>query len=396
MTSKNSYKFKNATDAKILSDQKKYVYEIGYEVFGPVMYSFCEWINKNSNGKNLLFVSREGEVFKEFYDIMYPQNEGRIIYLSRSAVVQGMAYLIIKKCPTSEAAKSIYIRRHECICEVFKRIGVDVQRYLNELKECGLKPNDKYDMRINAFIEQNRTRLLSDTYESYKYFKKYTDDFLKKDFLLVDIGWQGSMQNLIEKYISLSNLQISAEGLYFGIMDDKNKKGFLFTENNKMCQDVLCFSGLLEILMMPDHGSVINYIYENNEINPVFSDFEFTFEKHQIIKCCQNGIRDYIKKINSDKKEKIDNKKIIKRFIEFGCEPSKLTIRYFGSLELFENGQSKSLINNVSFFHFRKWFYSFLDTKWKTGYLKNTFVIRFPYNKLVSIIRRISDKHPYM
>lgn len=374
---------------QLLNPSGDYLYNIGYGIFGPVMFEFCRWIHGHDEDGKLLFLSREGEFIKQCYDIMYPYNDADVIYFSRKAVLQGTAYLLLQNDSTEEFCSRICLERYENIRDVFRRLGLNAEKYEEEIRRYGLSLEDRYNDDIRPFFKENRDSLMKDMKAYHDVFEGYLTSHLKRKNVLVDIGWEGRMQTFLGSYLELKHSEIEIKGLYFGIKNKKSKQGFLFEENKKCCQDILCFSGLLEIIMMPCHGSTIGYRKEGDEVVPIFDSLEFTEMAYDKIKRIQNGIQDLIRKCTPMLPcQCFEKENVSKRMIRFGCHPDKNAIQELGSLELYENGETHSLIGEMSLKKLKKIPEGFIYSKWKSGYLKKLFCMDLPYEYLISYLRK--------
>ena len=369
-----------------------YLHHIGYHILGPVLFEFCRWLHEQKQEDRLLFLSREGEFVKQCYDLMYPQNEARILYLSRKAVVQGTAYVLLGKCSIEEFCLMIRFDRYERIEQVFRRLGLNAQKYVKELNLYGLSPKDKYSYKMKPFFERYHNLLLADMSACHELFTEYLSKNLEQQNVLVDIGWEGRMQNLLCRYLELIQSKIKIKGLYLGIKSNKERQGFLFEGNGKLCQDVLCFSGLLEVLMMPHHGSTIGYKREGAEVMPIFDTLEFTQTAYRKIEQVQNGIKDFVRGHTPVLPEQsFEKEAVINRMVHFGCHPDKRALQELGMLELYENGEKHCLIGDISWRNLKDLPEAFLYSKWKAGFLKKLFYFDLPYEQLIGWLRRKAE-----
>ena len=122
---------------------------------------------------------------------------------------------------------------------------------------------------------------------------------------------------------------------------------------------------------------------KNKEIVPIFDKTEFSLDSSKIIQDIQKGIIKYIR----DNKTNIDNINkdiIIKEMNKFGNNPSLSDIKYFQ-----DNGKVYHLIEKPKL---NKLISNFINTKWKTAYLKRIFKIKLPYNKMVIYLRKLKEK----
>lgn len=368
------------------------LYNLGYSVLGPVLFAFCKWVRSYSGRGKMLFLAREGEFFKRCYDILYPGNKGEVLYLSRKSVIQGTAYILLRDWQADKFHEFVNIERGERIEEVFRRLGLDAHQYEMLLAEECLTTDDLYDKRIVPFFQKNGSVLLNDMEPNYELFQAYLDEHLASENVLVDIGWKGRMQDFLQRFIESSGSQVRLSGLYLGVCGGGNKQGFLFDRENKRSHDIRCFSGLLEILMMPEHGSTIRHEAQGETITPVFDSFEFSEEHYEKIKRVQRGIEELIEQYRPYLNcSCVDLEQAVKRMVRFGCHPSRKLMKELGPLELYENGSTHRLIEHMSLLRPKELYKGFFYSKWKSGYLKENFVVDLPYEIMIGFARRIMD-----
>lgn len=377
-------------DKEDLSASEDSLYNFGYSVLGPVLFEFCKWVRQYEGRGRMLFLAREGEFLKQCYDILYPDNKSKILYLSRKSVMQGTAYTLLQNLAAEEFYHLINIERRERIKDVFHRLGLDATQYNTLLFEEQLTPDDLYDGRIIPFLKKNRDMLMKDMEPKHELFRAYLEEHLALNNVLVDIGWKGRMQNFLQRYIEVSGGNVKLSGLYFGIRSGSEyKQGFLFDSENKRCHDVLCFSGMLEILMVPGHGSTIWYEAHDGTIIPVFDQFEFSEEDYKRIRRVQRGVENMFQEhILYRDCQCFDIEQATKRLVHFGCHPPRQFMKEIGPLELYENGNTHRLIEHTSLLHPKEFYKGFFYSKWKSGYLKENFVLDLPYERLISLVRR--------
>lgn len=366
------------------------LYNFGYSILGPVLFEFCKWIRQYEGQKKLLFLAREGEFLKQCYDILYPDNKGEILYLSRKSVIQGTAYTLLKGSAVDKFCGLVNIERRERIEEVFRRLGLDAHQYDTHLAEEQLTPDDFYDERIIPFFKKNRDVILKDMEPNHEQFQAYLEEHLAPRNVLVDIGWKGRMQDFLQRYIEACGRNDKLSGLYFGLCGgSEGKRGFLFDSENKRCHDMLCFSGLLEILMMPEHGSTIRHEACNGMIVPVFDRFEFSKEDYDKIRRVQRGVEDmFQERVPYRDCSVVDINRAAERLVHFGCHPPKSFMEKMGTLELYENGAAHRLIEHATLLHPKEFCKGFFYSKWKSGYLKSNFVVDLPYERVIGLVRR--------
>ena len=387
----NGYDIKN----EVLKLEEKYdikndYYNIGFNIFGVLLYEFCKWIKDNTDkNSQLLFVSREGEFIKRCFDILYPDNNSKIIYFSRNSVIRGTADKILKRYSLYELTKIISIKRNETVEELFNRLGINAVKYKVKLAGFGINLNDTISPKLDYFYDKYKNDLITDL-EKNNQFKKYLLQEFQEDNILVDIGWKGSMQDLLSKYMKIVNLNKKIKGLYLGVMNNTNKKGFLFDNNDYICQQILNYSGLLEIIMMPNYGSVVGYKYEQNIIKPIFNKIEFSDNSLMIIQEIQKGILAFLENMKTSKnKLEFDKNTVCSNLNLFASNPKLQYIKCLENLDFYDNGKTYHLIEPIRITKIKE---NFINTKWKTAYLKKMLKINLPYDKIVIFLRKLKDK----
>lgn len=371
-----------------------YYYDFGFKIFGPVMYSFCQWLKENideNKDRKILFVSREGEIIRQFYSVLYGKEVGEIIYLSRKSILSGASSILLEKYNVSQLIKAVSLKRNETVGDFLKRLGLELSNYNEELKSNGIdKDNLLSSADIEKFFEANKEKILQELKKASVNFDQYLKDNLAEENLLIDIGWKGSMQDLLSKYLELIDSLKEIQGLYLGATNGQNKKGFLFSKNDELCQETLNYAGLLETILMPEHGSVLGYQRKNGKSKPIFDKNEFSDDSMEKIQKIQQGVASFISLMREFGRDLILNlEKSNQELNRFGNAPTLKDIKMLGGLDFYDNGK-KYYLAKVEWRRLRG---SFLDSKWKTAFLKQMLKIKLPYDKIVIGLRRVGDKN---
>ncbi len=384
----NSFHYNNSNLTK-----SEYCEIFGREILSPVVFEFCHWLHNRYSKENLIFLSREGCVLCEYYNLLF-STKYEPIFVSRKSVIKGIAYKYLQNDRLSDLYNISSHEYHETVFDFSQRIGIDYNNHKKLFERNGFFENSLVNNELFKFIEGNKTKFISDLYKNQNLLKGYLINFFcnSRVNVLVDIGWSGSIQNIIsEFYEEDKNLKIY--GAYLGINNTLNKSGFLFNSKDNTCNNVLCFSGLLEILFMPKIGSVLGYKDDKNssKIFPVFDKFEFSDESFNIVKDIQLSVKKSLAQLSDLSAESIFNKnEIVKRLVDFGCKPQQSSLNLFKDLKLYDNGHEYNLLCHYSFKDYIKLskFYSdFRNSKWKSGFLRHIFKVNLPYYKLLNFFR---------
>lgn len=196
-------------------------YEYGFVYGGLFVVGYCSFIHDyymKNNMDKLLFLSRDGDILKQVYDYLYPQDVTEYVYWSRRAATKLMA----------NYDKYDYFRRfihHKVnadysIGDILK--GMELDNLIADLPDeisVSTKLTDNNAVKLQKFIEANWDKVIF-SYENeqegaIKYFKDIVKD--AKKLCAVDIGWAGSgaisMSYLMEK---VWNFDCSLTGIIAG------------------------------------------------------------------------------------------------------------------------------------------------------------------------------------
>lgn len=176
-------------------------FNIGYCVFGPVIYDFIEWLYDQSvNYDELWFLSREGWLLKKVFDI-YCNSRGK-------AFVNTKYFLSSRR-----AASAAAIKEEKDIKEIlsqYYRGSVD-----NLIKSrLGITINYDFYVEMPRDIEQvmsyvNINEVIDKAERERINYIKYCSSFSDNNIAVVDIGYSGTIQYYLSKL-----LNIKIDGLY--------------------------------------------------------------------------------------------------------------------------------------------------------------------------------------
>lgn len=203
-----SNKMYNGTESKSME------YEYGYIYGGLFVLGYCDFIHTyciQNKVDILLFLSRDGDILKQIYDVMYPEDVTKYVYWSRKAATIQMA----------DEDKHDYFRRflyHKInqgytLADILKSMQLDfLAEELKEWKEIWLKKDDIdhnvafIDLRpgdeitdknahlLRCFIEAKWDKVINVYSSQNVAAKKYYSEILNGTHkaVAVDIGWAGS------------------------------------------------------------------------------------------------------------------------------------------------------------------------------------------------------------
>lgn len=371
-------------------------YGIGYRRFGNLFSAFKIWLDDNmdtSEYDHIFFLAREGLFLKKIYGLDKATDDSIYLYVSRRSLTVPRLYHNNKY----EDLEKIIVFSSAFTAKTFlNRLGLE-KTDEEILNKTGISP--AHIFYKNSYLSDEKLRNLYAVFYDEIVLNAKSEwtnliQYLKNNSFegrvaIVDIGWNGTMQNALQNIINEANLAVNRlDGYYLGINAQNIKhgsaRGFLYEnkENNNSIK-VAGSYGLFELITLAHHGSVKCYssdkynspiLYEyNNDV-----DINNDLKKIEIL---QEGILDYVK--NNVSGNDIDWNIFI--------EPSKSDIKFLGNLPFFDANYSR-LINSSDLIKYltnpRKFKEDFYLSVWKIGFLKKIFKLQLPYYKVYEKMKK--------
>ena len=195
-------------------------YEYGYAYSGIFVLGFCNFIRGiqlRHGADKILFLARDGDLLKQVYDKLYPDDNTEYFLWSRLAAV--------KLCFPINTHD--FIRRfvyHKCgkgytAAELLKQMELD-----EIIESCTLKSTvitEKNYGQLGRFIIDNREKIAEIYDGQTRGAKKYFNETLSscKRVLAVDVGWAGSGGAAIGALCKEWGLDVDVIGIIAGTND---------------------------------------------------------------------------------------------------------------------------------------------------------------------------------
>ena len=247
----------------------------------------------------------------------------------------------------------------------------------------------------------------------YEILKYLNDNKVYGRFGVVDIGYGGSMQRYLQQALTQLGINHDISGFYLGVADFYTKNmlpevklelnGYLFDfQHNVNAEDMRSsFVGLFETLFLEQNGSVKRYVCRGNEVQAERYPYEYeengkpTMDLINIRKV-QKGALDFIIRASEDKNLSILECKPEEYFYgiyKVGTDPKLDDLKLFGEISFYDEGVIKKLASPESILHYLKCpkelKNDFLQSRWKTGFLKRMMKVKLPYQKIYMRLRNM-------
>lgn len=293
----------------------KMIYDYGYSIISPILIEYVSWIlneSKKKNIKKIYFLARDGYVLKLIAEKLIIKNDMdikcRYLYCSRHSL-RNASYHIIDN---SEAIKYIFSNTLKVtIKTIFERCSFDDYQTEKLIKKLNIQDINKelsteeYKKLKNDLASENL--FWSFLYENSKlryariisYFIQ--EDVLRDDFVIVDSGWAGSIQQSLNTILKNENFNNKIIGFYFGMynsiktIDCGDYNTFYFNKYKFTMDKIMFNNNLFECMLAAPHGMTVDFIKKNNNdiTLPVFKE-KRTEKEISLVNMQIKGILDYV------------------------------------------------------------------------------------------------------
>lgn len=286
---------------------QKYIedyYTLGYVGYGAIICNYIIWLAehvKQYNAKTVLFIAREGHVFKPLFEMMqkhdHELNSVKTVYLlgSRRALSVASifepedAYQMLKTGYYGTVKKLFYNRFGLSVEDEFSEHVIALPGDFN----VGCSLVDYYWDKIKGIAEIERRLYL-------KYINELNID-LGNPVVIADIGYAGSAQYYLSKL-----LEKSLHGVYMGINDQRlpehikgNSMVGLYCKGENLAETssiMYKYHIGLEAVLTAPQGQFLHFkCDEKDKIMPVYDTLFRNEEQLQHLQEIHNGIIDYMK-----------------------------------------------------------------------------------------------------
>ncbi len=401
------------------------------ENFEHIIFSLYSFIEKlyfdllKNNQEEVIFLSREGEFLKKLFDIYVSKISNKSIESKYAIVSRKSTYLPSLK-NIKEENFSTLLKQYSYISvkDFLRSLNFDENEISEVIKIVIDKPKENLkkeyllnkkevkkiseiltldsNIKVAFFDKSNVYKRLTKNEKFVEIFEKkrvdqkqkFRDYFNQitssKNVALVDIGWNGSIQDNIQRILGKD---YNITGYYLGLQKrdniyEKTKKGLIFSNvPQKSCNFKLYSTNrsIYEILLGASHGSANNYVEKDGLVVPALFSKK---EERDIYENCISKIQKDMLEVFSNLCDLFSNgfynnlmyqKLFNKIHFNMMFSPKKEQIKFFNSVYHYENfgvfeftsfnstkkiGLKRKIKEYLKFFlKFNSYFY---DTFWPT------------------------------
>lgn len=388
----------NAYRYKADYSRNKY-YSIGYNKMGCFFDGFAKWIQTNLVKKkydHVFFLSREGLFLQKICFSRIGEIDSEYLYVSRRSLTVPRLFLH----NSYEELDRVIVFSSAFTAKTFlSRLGIE-KNDKEIVAKTGIssgtifyKNSYKTDERLRHLYTVFYDEIVLNAKVEWNNLIHYLKHVcFEGRVAIVDIGWNGTMQNALQSIIDEGNLNVTTlDGYYFGVVKENIKKGnaygFLYESiNDENSVRVAGSYGLFELITLAHHGSVKCYRSEK-PFAPVLYEYPKDVNQNKVedglrnIETIQEGILDYLR--YGEKSGELNWDIFIK--------PTKEEVLLLGRLPFFDSGYC-SLIDHSSLGQYianpKKFKDDFYLSVWKIGFLKSVMGMGLPYFEIYKRLRR--------
>ena len=402
----NNHANTHSWDAIYTNTSFDFFSETGYEVQGPVLYGYVNWLSEQfrlDGIEKVFFLSRDGQLMQKAYEKLKNILPSTYMYASRKALIIPSLWMTSS---ISEISESIFWGRRGTIQDFLKKIGLNPTEFEKDFTVAGFSLVDDCEYSdlwqnpdfIEVFEKKVKQKMIANSYQMYCLLTSYLKQInFSGKVAVVDIGWYGHMQNALEKVIKAANISAEIHGYYLGLrpesplLDHMEAKGYLFDKDkyDNFSMMEVPFNSIVEMLFTANHGTTKGYKEENGNIEPILGQWEYdnvVYKKdYNAIHACQEGALAFIDDMLIEKKYflfKTDSIITFANWFQLGRFPSIKAATYFGNLHFLDDGVKTLAKPRLKFnylIHPIILLCDLRDSLWRMGFFTRVFGTWFPY-----------------
>ena len=413
-----SYDLLNAFINNHVPRSKDKYFRFGYEVFGPLLYGFVNFIYqdaKKENIKQIVFLSRDGFIMKKMYDLLGLDIPAVYMEVSRRSLRvpsyhRNMSY--------EEMVSTLTVPNMTNIVELFDSFGLNADDYKQLIQDSGYTYDEQIkrdrlieDDKFKKLFELIREDIFDNADSERDAYLAYIRQFdFSKPTALVDIGWGGSMQMYLTKALRSLGVEPHIKGYYVGLTLKSRENlgeiglpavGYAFDCLNREDEELeSSYIGLIESMFLEQNGSVKKYKFCADHVEAVRYPYEYRtgnglMQEAVAVGKIQDGAlrfgREFYGTINAQLIHN-DYRTMYCHMHDVGAYPVRKNIEQFGSFKFFNCGNQvylaspRNLLAYVE--HPKDLKKDIYDCQWKMGFLKALLKAELPYDRIYGVLRK--------
>lgn len=299
-----------------MNKKQNFWYTFGYDVIGILYTGFTQWLKEQAvkdGVDKLFFLSRDGYIMKQVYDVMTSREESPLpseyLYASRRA----FNFPAITKINDDAIRFLNSYSLNLTVAQYLERVGLQADHYIKPIQEAGFSGpqhrvvKEDHERMISLYhsIEIDLLTAAADERGRLVKYMEQVSFFEAQHAAVVDIGWHGTMQQSLQTILSaLGKEPANLWGYYLGTFS----RAAGLAKSGLQMSGYLCHLGypdrqqkailecveLFEFLFTAPHGSVLGFQEKDGLMIPVFDQNDNDQQKLDAASLIQQGALKYV------------------------------------------------------------------------------------------------------
>ena len=380
-------------------------FQYGFECIGPMLYGFTTWLQKRAKEvgcEQLFFLSRDGFLMQLAYNLIFGKDAlpNRYMYTSRKSLFGPQVWIEPNLEDILKQETPYHYWNVDELCEM---LDIDKEYGRKIWFECGIPQDERLmkmrllnDNRVKVFFAKVKPIMIEASKRKFNVAVDYlSQENFKGHVGIVDVGWAGAIQKYLQRISQYLNWNISIYGFYLGLkpltVTGPNADSYI---PRKEKPSIFC-SNLMEYPFTKEEGSTKGYQRKNDGvIEPILGKYEFdNMDDKEYTHEMQQGAMYFLELMEAGYgAQYIGWEAGYHNVKNLTKHPRLSDVRLFGQLSHVNHGQRHYLAKPKSFtkylLHPHRLKMDLADSGWKIGFLRMLCKIPFPYDSILSAVRR--------
>lgn len=380
---------------------KSVAYKWGYEAFGPLLLGFCSWVYENirkNRIEKVYLLARDMYLVRQIYEKYFSSEDIKYLEVSR----RSLRRTYVRKKGSVLAALDTMTRKPYSLEYLLSVLDIPEDDIESLKKDYDLSTVVALNVDAPSWFAHFNSQVIHILNDENDNAAMYLQQFgLYKDssMAIVDIGWHGTIQNILEEITGHSFL-----GLYLGISKRSYFKSmkmdgywFSYQDEAESFRNISLIS-ILETMLFAQVGTTIGYRKQNNTVMPIYNKCEMT--DFSFVGDFQSGAMqfadDYIASYGCDIHIKSEDAMLA--FSRMALSPKSEQVRVLGELPYEEEKIFHLVEKRKKYEYILKPLAVIKDydnSRWKSGYIKWLFPFIKEPNNIEVLIRSRRNRKPH-
>lgn len=390
------------------------VYQLGYEVFGPILYGYTRWLHNQCHSlqiQKLFFFSRDGYLLKKAFDSLETGINTSYFYTSRKALIVPLMQFYSNASDLLTCYKSW--DRQFSWHYLFDRFNIPRQIYSPVLQSNQISAEEELtysgimtSSKVKSVFDQLKEYWVGNSKEQYGLLQNYMDEQQFNGRVgIIDMGAGCSIEYALNALLQKAKRQVKPYYLYVHTEKENTQQRFRYLDSSSKNHQFHCLLRFcymfLEIMLAAPQGTVSGYEQINDQIEPILekNEYDIPFRESSeadYIARLQNGALDFVKDFSMGLGKYVDVSQEIAlaNFFGFGLTPSKKDLEIWGDFKIQMDGYTSLIEPSLTtsyFLHPKSFAKNMLRSVWPSGFfVKQTgsrYLMKLFYN-LYSVCKK--------